>query len=137
MTLLINIDGAARGNPGPASLGVVIQDEAGAPLREEGRCLGEQTNNVAEYEALLEALRLASELGGTRLKIRSDSQLLVRQYNGQYRVKNPKLLEFLLEAHRLARRFERVELVHVPREQNKQADRMANQALDTAAKKTV
>ncbi|MBI5243757.1 MAG: ribonuclease HI family protein [Elusimicrobia bacterium] len=137
MTLLIHIDGAARGNPGPASLGVVIQDEAGTLLRERGRCLGERTNNAAEYEALLEALRLAFELGGTRLKIRSDSELLVRQYNGQYRVKSPKLLEFLLEAHRLARRFESVEFAHVPREQNKRADRLANQALDAEAKKAV
>ncbi|HAH07485.1 MAG TPA: ribonuclease H [Elusimicrobia bacterium] len=135
MTLLIHIDGAARGNPGPASLGVVIQDEAGRALREAGRCLGEQTNNTAEYEALLEALRLAAELGGRRLKVRSDSQLLVRQFNGQYRVKNARLAGFLSEAHRLARGFERVELVHVPREENKRADELANEALDAQAAK--
>jgi ribonuclease HI len=133
MTLRINIDGAARGNPGPASLGVVVLDEAGRTLGERGRCLGEQTNNTAEYEALLEALRLAAELGGTRLSVRSDSQLLVRQYNGQYRVKNARLGSLLFEAHRLARGFASVELVHVPREENKRADELANEALDAKA----
>lgn len=135
MTLLIHIDGAARGNPGPASLGVVVQGEDGGVLRESGRCLGEQTNNTAEYEALLEALRQAALLGGTRLRVSSDSQLLVRQFNGQYKVKNARLAGLLFEAHRLARGFERVELVHVPREENRRADELANEALDAEAGK--
>lgn len=132
MKLLIHIDGASRGNPGPSSVGVVIRDSAGKTLREHHRFLGHGTNNIAEYSALKDALVLAKELGGTELKIHSDSQLLVRQYNGQYRVKNSNLFKHLLEIHTLRSQFASVELVHVPREQNKDADRLANTALDQA-----
>lgn len=131
MKLLIQIDGASRGNPGPASIGVFITDAAGKPLKEHHRHIGTETNNVAEYTALQEALQLAKELGGTDLHIQSDSQLLVRQFNGQYKVKNDRLLKFLLEIQRLRRGFSKVELVHVRREQNTAADALANQALDS------
>lgn len=132
MKLLINIDGASRGNPGPASLGVIVRDERGATLREHYRFLGEATNNIAEYSALADALALAKELGGTELTIRSDSQLLVRQFNGQYRVKNPGLFKKLVEIQQSRNQFKSIELIHVPREENKDADRLANLALDRA-----
>jgi ribonuclease HI len=131
--LRIFIDGACRGNPGPGSVGVAIHDEAGNPVKMHGRALGRVTNNIAEYTALADALDLAKQLGGTRLEIFSDSQLLVRQYNGQYQVKNAELFKRLKDIHVQARAFESVQLSHVPREQNKTADRLANQALDAAA----
>ena len=134
MKVVIHIDGACRGNPGPASVGVSIADATGKTLKEFCRYIGETTNNVAEYTALEEALRLAASLGATRVCVRSDSQLLVRQFNGQYRVKNPRLMEHLLTIQRLRRSFESVELVHVPREENKRADRLANDALDAVKK---
>ena len=132
MKLFIHIDGASRGNPGPASVGVVIRDGAGETLKEHHRYLGEATNNVAEYSALSDALALARELGGTELAIRSDSQLLVRQFNGQYRVKNPALFKMLSEIQKIRHQFTSIALIHVPREENKDADRLANLALDQA-----
>ena len=132
MKLFINIDGASRGNPGPASVGVVIRDASGKTLKEHHRYLGEATNNIAEYSALADALALAKELGGTELTIRSDSQLLVRQFNGQYRVKNAALFQKLTEIQRTRASFASVTLIHVPREENKDADRQANIALDQA-----
>lgn len=132
MTLLIHIDGACRGNPGPGSIGVVVSDASGKELKRHGRALGHTTNNVAEYTALCEALEIAKTLGGRRLQIFSDSQLLVRQYNGQYQVKNVVLRDFLKRIHERARSFESVELSHVRREQNKEADKLANEALDAA-----
>ena len=130
----IYIDGACRGNPGPGSIGVRIEDEEGNTLKEHGRTLGECTNNVAEFTALSVALDLAKELGGTRLQVFSDSQLLVRQYRGVYRVKNLRLRGFLTEIFGKASGFESVKLTHVPREQNQEADRLANEALDAASK---
>ena len=130
MKLNIFIDGACRGNPGPSSIGVLIQDERGSTLKEHHRFIGEHTNNVAEYTALLDALKLAKTLGGTKLHIRSDSQLLVRQFSGQYKVKNARLLGFLIEIQGLRREFLSVDLVHIPREQNTSADALANAALD-------
>jgi ribonuclease HI len=137
MTLRIHIDGACRGNPGPGSIGVVIEGPGGELLKEHGRALGECTNNVAEFTALSEALDLAKALGGTRLEVFSDSQLLVRQYNGQYRVKNERLRGFLTRIFQQARAFESVTLEHVPRERNKRADRLANLALDQAPRRGV
>lgn len=131
MTFHIFIDGASRGNPGPSSIGVVIRNTNGNTLREHSRCIGTFTNNVAEYTALLDALRLAKELGGTRLRIHSDSQLLVRQFDGTYKVKNARLQKYLLQIRSLEQQFTSVELVHVPREENKDADRLANVALDS------
>ena len=124
------IDGASRGNPGPASVGVVLQDAKGAVIKEHGRTLGTATNNVAEYTAFLDALRLAKALGASELLVHSDSQLLVRQVSGEYRVKNAALQALKAQAQGLMKSFRAVRLVHVPREQNKDADRMANAALD-------
>ncbi|HNW60615.1 MAG TPA: ribonuclease HI family protein [bacterium] len=127
----IHIDGAARGNPGPAAIGLVISDSTGLTVREEGGRLGRTTNNVAEYRALLRALEIAQELGAPSLRIRSDSELLVRQMNGLYRVKHEQLLPLYLQARELCRNFASVEFVHVPRSQNRRADQLANLALDT------
>lgn len=125
----INIDGGSRGNPGPASYAVVLR-RAGIPTIEECDALGTATNNVAEYTALLRALSLAKELGLRTLEIRSDSELLVKQMNGDYRVKNADLLGLFREAKQIAGTFHRVEIVHVRREQNKDADKLCNEALD-------
>mgnify|MGYP001562460275 CR=1 FL=1 len=136
MRLLVYIDGASRGNPGPASVGVAFLDGSGKTVREHCRAIGTQTNNVAEYTALLDALRLARELGATELKVHSDSQLLVRQVNGVYRIKNKSLQDLALEAARLRRDLRGFEIVHVPREENTHADRLANAALDALKKTT-
>jgi ribonuclease HI len=127
--LTINIDGAARGNPGPAAYAYIIVRD-GHPQIEEAGCLGSATNNVAEYTALVNALQRAAELGGKRLLIRSDSELLVKQMNGEYRVKNEQLRELYEEARQLVKRFDTVMLRHVPRGQNSEADRLCNEALE-------
>jgi ribonuclease HI len=123
-------DGAARGNPGPAGAGVWLLDAQGKCIAEEARYLGEATNNVAEYSALLVALERAIELGATRLEIRSDSELLVRQMTGVYRVKHPGLRELYDRAQALSRKIGDVDFVHVRREANREADRLANLAID-------
>jgi len=128
-TAIMHIDGAARGNPGPAAYAVVLA-RPGEAVIEEAQPIGEATNNVAEYTALVEGLGLAAELGVKKLSLHSDSELLVKQMNGEYRVKNPDLLELYQEAKRLIGRFERVTLSHVRREQNKRADQLGNEALD-------
>ena len=127
--LEINIDGAARGNPGPAAFAYVIAAD-GQPILEGAGRLGKATNNVAEYTALVKALERAGELSAERLVIRSDSELLVKQMNGEYKVKNASLRELYEEAVDLSRGFASVTLEHVRREQNKRADQLCNQALD-------
>jgi ribonuclease HI len=127
--LTINIDGAARGNPGPAAFAYVIVRD-GQLVCEEAGCLGLTTNNLAEYTALVRALERAVELGGKHLLIRSDSELLVKQMNGVYRVKNPQLKVLHDQATRLRDQFASVSVVHVRREENKHADRLCNEALD-------
>jgi ribonuclease HI len=127
--LTINVDGGARGNPGPAAFAYVIARD-GQLLSEEAGCLGTATNNLAEYTALVRALERAVELGGERLLIRSDSELLVKQMNGQYRVKNPQLKVLYDQASRLRDQFASVSIVHVPRAENSHADRLCNEALD-------
>jgi len=126
---VVNIDGGSRGNPGPASYAVVLR-RSGFPTVEECDVLGKATNNVAEYTALLRALSLAKELGLASLEIQSDSELLVKQMNGDYRVKNADLIGLYGEAKQLAGKFRTVEIVHVRREQNKDADKLCNEALD-------
>lgn len=128
--LVINIDGASRGNPGPSSIGVVVRDASGRTLRSHARAIGRETNNVAEYTALLDALRLARDLGGKALRILSDSELLVRQFNGVYRVRNPRICGLMRQAQALRRGFESVKVEHVRREDNAEADGLANRALD-------
>jgi ribonuclease HI len=132
--ITIHIDGAARGNPGPAAFAYVITGDA-QPSIEASGCLGQTTNNVAEYTALVRALERARQLGARRLRIRSDSELLVKQMNGLYRVKNPDLQVLYEQAKDLSDHFEAVELMHVRREQNKDADRLCNEALDGGPRK--
>jgi ribonuclease HI len=127
--LTINIDGAARGNPGPGSFAYVIARD-GQPLIEEAGYLDHVTNNVAEYTALVRALERAVELGGERLVIRSDSELLVKQMAGVYRVKNAQLAELYHQAKQLTARFDTVTIHHVRREANRRADELCNEILD-------
>ena len=131
---LLMVDGAARGNPGPAGCGAVICDDNGAVVRELSRYLGHATNNVAEYEALLMGLEALIELKRNRIVVQSDSQLLVRQLNGEYRVKDEKLKVLYQRAAGLLRQFGSYRIVHVRRELNKAADRLANRGIDEAAR---
>lgn len=130
------VDGASRGNPGESGCGAVIFDETGEPLRELCRYLGHVTNNVAEYEGLLMGLEEVLRLGGKRLRVESDSELLVRQLNGLYRVKHEKLAQLHQRARELLRRLDAYRIIHVRREQNRVADRLANQAIDEAHQKS-
>jgi ribonuclease HI len=129
---IANIDGGSRGNPGPAGYGVRIEQSDGTIL-ELKEFLGSCTNNVAEYRGLLAALRWGAEHRVTELRIRSDSELLVKQMGGEYRVKNPGLLPLYDEARALIRKIGRVTFEHVRREFNQDADRLANQAMDEAS----
>lgn len=124
------VDGAARGNPGEAGCGAVICDETGTVAAELSRYLGHTTNNVAEYEALLMGLDAALRMGRKRIVVQSDSQLLVRQLNRRYRVKDEKLRLLYERALALLRQFDGYRIVHVPRELNKLADRLANRGID-------
>ncbi|HEY1307239.1 MAG TPA: ribonuclease HI family protein [Vicinamibacterales bacterium] len=124
-----NIDGGSRGNPGPAGYGVRIEQPDGS-ITELKEFLGSCTNNVAEYRGLLAALRWAAAHRVTELRLRSDSELLVKQMRGEYRVKNPGLLPLYEEARSLTRKIGRVTFEHVRREFNKDADRLANEAMD-------
>jgi len=123
-------DGGARGNPGPAAYGFVLEAEDGTVLAAHGEAIGTTTNNVAEYSALLAGLRRAAELGVDELEVVSDSELMVKQMTGVYRVKNEALRDLSLEAARLARALPRVTYTHVRREHNELADRLVNEALD-------
>jgi ribonuclease HI len=126
------IDGGSRGNPGPAGYGVRVEDGHGEAVAELHEALGIATNNVAEYRGLIAALTWATEHDVRSLEIRSDSQLLVRQMLGVYRVKNAGLLPLFQEARALMARIGRVQFTHVPRELNVEADRLANEAMDLA-----
>jgi ribonuclease HI len=128
--VIVHCDGAARGNPGPAGIGVWVVDDEGTPLGELARGLGVATNNQAEYTAAIEGLRLARELGARRVTLRSDSRLLVEQLSGRFRVKNPTLQRLHRRAREEASGFERVRFEHVPRERNVEADRLANRGVD-------
>jgi len=132
---LLMVDGAARGNPGEAGCGAAICDENGAVVKELSRYLGHATNNVAEYEALLMGLDAVLQMGKKRIRVQSDSQLLVRQLNGEYRVKDAKLKELFRRAVSLLRCFDAYRILHVPRELNRLADRLANRGVDDAVKK--
>ena len=130
MHVLIQVDGGSRGNPGPAAAGVSITDPDGTPLFEAGFNLAPMTNNQAEYNGLLYALREAKRIGATRLDIQADSELLVRQINGQYKVKNEGLRPLYERAMKDLRGFEAWNMVHVRRERNSRADELANRAMD-------
>ena len=128
------IDGASRGNPGPASYAVVLKQPDGKVALELGKYFGRATNNVAEYYGLINALDSAASRGVTRLRVRSDSELLVRQIEGRYKVKSADLKPLFERAQKLARGFAYFSIEYIPREQNREADRLANQALDSSGK---
>jgi ribonuclease HI len=138
LALIIRTDGAARGNPGPASLGVVLIDAAASgarrpdapPIASISEYLGVQTNNVAEYTAVLRALNLALELRARQVDLLLDSKLIVEQVNGRWKVKDAKLIPLHAEVKALLSRFARWGAIHVPRSQNKQADALCNEAID-------
>ena len=125
-----HIDGGARGNPGPAGYGVVIQDASGKKLAELSEYLGHHTNNYAEYQGLLGVLRYAIAHGIKALKVVSDSELMVRQMKGIYKVRHPELRKLYEQAQQLVRRLEHFEIRHALREHNQIADRLANEAMD-------
>ncbi len=128
--LVAFVDGGARGNPGPAGYGVVIEDELGRPVAELSEFLGRQTNNYAEYSGLLAALGYALRHDFKALKVVSDSELMVKQINGQYKVSSPTLKELHGQAMKLIDQLECFEIKHVLREKNREADRLANVAMD-------
>ena len=123
-------DGGARGNPGPAAFAYVLEDESGSALAAHGEAIGVATNNVAEYRGLVAGLERAAELQVGEVEVVSDSELLVKQMTGEYRVKNETLRELSLEASRLARKLGKVTYKAVRREHNELADRLVNEALD-------
>jgi ribonuclease HI len=125
-----HVDGGARGNPGPAGYGVAIKDGTGKPVAELSEYLGHQTNNYAEYSGLIAALRYASDHKISALKVVSDSELMVRQMKGIYKVKHPELRKLHHEAKTLVDRLEHFEIRHALREHNQVADRLANEAMD-------
>ena len=130
MKARLSTDGGARGNPGPAAFGYVLETEDGTILAAHGERIGVATNNVAEYSALVAGLERALELGVDELEVVSDSELLVKQMTGEYRVKNEALKELNERASRLARRLREVDYTAVRREHNELADRLVNEALD-------
>src|SRR6266545_7671696 len=133
-TAIMHIDGASRGNPGKAAYAVVLA-RPGLPIIEEADTIGTASNNVAEYTALIEGLSLAAELGVKKLHVYSDSELMVKQMNGEYKVKNEDLRGLYEEACQLRKQFEKVTITHVRREQNKRADAIGNDALDGKPRK--
>jgi ribonuclease HI len=134
-TLRVFTDGASRGNPGPAGLGVVIEDGEGMRLRGLHRWLGATTNNEAEYHALIEGLKAVSEWKPDRVELYLDSKLVVEQVSGRYKIKKRELQDLCRKATELMSTFGEVEIKHVDREKNKGADALANMAIDEHVKK--
>lgn len=128
----LHTDGGARGNPGPAGIGVVLRDADGEVIGEIARPLGISTNNEAEYQALIAGLELAIEQGVTELEVLIDSQLVVSQVSGDWKIRKEHLRPLAVKARALLNRFDRATLSHVEREKNAEADRLANQAMDAA-----
>jgi ribonuclease HI len=128
--LKVFVDGASRGNPGPAGVGVLLTDEKGDPLLEDSRFLGERTNNQAEYEALIFGLSKVKELNPRSVKVFSDSELMVKQMRGEYRVKNELLKPLFKEAANLLDSLSDAEIIQIPRKENKRADQLANFSID-------
>ena len=128
--ITVNVDGGARGNPGPAAIGVVVRDAAGEVLEEHGERIGRATNNVAEYRALLRGIELAAAHGATELELVGDSELVVRQVEGRYKVKDPTMQELHAEVKRALAPFAEWSIRHVRRESNAEADRLVNRVLD-------
>lgn len=130
--LSIYTDGGARGNPGPGGIGAVIYDEDKNKLAEISEFIGEATNNQAEYKAVIAAIEKARELGAAELEFYLDSELVVKQLNREYRVKNGELAPLFVKIYNATLGFKKVVFKHVPRERNKEADRLVNEALDKA-----
>ena len=124
-------DGASRGNPGPASAGAAILSISGETLVEISKPLGIQTNNYAEYMALLEGLVACAEGGAKRVVVKADSQFMVRQMKGEYKVKAPGIIPLYQKCQKVVQLFEKITYFHIPREENTHADRLANEALDS------
>lgn len=133
MKVVVHVDGGARGNPGPAAIGVVVADADGALLEELGERIGATTNNVAEYRALLRGLERAKALGASDVEVVGDSELIAKQVNGQYKVKHAGLKPLHADALRSLAGFERWRVRTVPRAQNTAADALVNAALDAAS----
>ena len=131
----IYVDGAARGNPGPAGAGIFITDDSGKSVVELSKYLGVATNNVAEYNALIFAMEEAIKRGMKDISINTDSQLLARQLGGQYKVKNANLKELHAKITGMLDSFNEVAITHIKREKNQEADRLANEAIDASTKK--
>ena len=127
---LVWVDGGARGNPGPAAIGAVIKDEQEQLITSLSRRIGIGTNNQAEYMALIAALEKAISLGARQVHVKSDSELMVKQLNGNYRVKNANLKPLYQKVKQLQDSLQEFTIAHIPRQQNREADRLVNQALD-------
>lgn len=128
--IIIFSDGGARGNPGPAGIGAVLYDDKNNKLAEISKYLGVATNNQAEYKALIEALKKAKDLGSENVEAFLDSELVVKQLKREYKVKNQELAPLFLEVYNLSQSFKNIKFVHIPREKNSEADRLANMAMD-------
>lgn len=128
--LIIRTDGGARGNPGPAAIGVVIEDNAGRELKTLSRYIGTATNNQAEYQAIYEGLKQALVIGAREVKCYLDSELVVKQLRLEYKVKDKNLAGLFIKVWNLAQAFKNIEFYYVPREKNVRADQLVNQALD-------
>jgi len=128
--LILNVDGASRGNPGPAAIGVTIKDENNQLVASLSERLGNTTNNQAEYKALIAGLKKAISLGAQQVTVKSDSELMVKQLQGKYRVKNADLRPLYEEVVKLAYSLGSFKITSIPREQNREADKLANEALD-------
>ena len=131
MKLTIFTDGGSRNNPGPSATGIVIKDEKGKTIANYGEYLGEQTNNYAEYMAIISALKKAKEMGGTELECIADSKLVVEQLNGNWKVKERTLQKLFVQAYNLLQQFKKVKIKHTLRANNKEADAEVNKVLDT------
>jgi len=132
MKAKLHADGGARGNPGPAGIGVVLADPSGEVIAEIARGIGDATNNVAEYSAVIAGLELALERGVTEIDVYMDSELVVSQLKGDWKIKNDRLRVLAVKARALLNRFEKFSIQHVPREMNADADKLANQGMDVA-----
>jgi len=130
MKLIIFTDGGARGNPGPAATGIVIKDESGKTISNYGEYLGKQTNNFAEYSAIISGLKKALELKADEVEAMVDSKLVCEQLNRNWKVKEPTLQKLFVEAYNLMQKFKKVEIKHIYREGNKEADAEVNNILD-------
>ena len=134
--ITLQFDGGSRGNPGPAGIGVVLRAEDGTPVVTLGKFIGRATNNVAEYKALITALEQAKKLGAKKIIVRGDSELIIKQMRGEYRVKNPDLKQLYDEAQHLLAQFDKSKIEHNYREDNTLADKLANLAMDRKAEVT-